>query len=45
MAPRAICDDDADNSLLYKHCSSSINCCSPKVGFFAIGVTANRLPG
>jgi hypothetical protein len=45
MALRAICDADADNSYLYKHCSSSIDCCSPKVGFVATGVTTNRLRG
>jgi hypothetical protein len=43
MALRAIRDADADYSLLYKHCSSSIDCCSPKVGFVAIGATTNRL--
>jgi hypothetical protein len=43
MALRAICDADADNSFLYKHCSSSIDCCSPKVRSVATGATANRL--
>jgi hypothetical protein len=35
MAARAIRDDDADNSLLIKQCSSAINCCSIGVRFCA----------
>jgi len=35
MAARAIRDDDADNSLLIKHCSPAINCCSVDVRFCA----------
>jgi hypothetical protein len=35
MAARAIRDDDADNSLLIKECSSAINCCSVDVRFCA----------
>ncbi len=41
MAARAISDDDADNSLLIRQCSSAINCCSVDVSFRATGWPQN----
>jgi hypothetical protein len=40
MAARTIGDDDADYSFLIKQCSSQINCCSARVWFSAIRLTA-----